>query len=355
MAKMTVQLVTWNGAKYIPFLFQSLRKQTFTDWELVVLDNASGDETVALLSKELANFPRPHRLIKNTKNSGFAVGHNILFREGVSDYCLLLNQDMYLEADCLSKMAAWLDTHPAAAAVAPRLMKWNFADVAEKGLQASFSTYIDALGIKVFRNRRAIEQFTQQAWVVVKKIMPSSGVLEVFGVSGAFPLFRRAAIAEVVFSDGAMFDETYHSYKEDLDLAWRLRARGCQAYVILNAIAYHDRGGAGPKEEDDLSAAFNKQKQAGWVKHHSYKNHLRTLYKNEYGQNFFLDFFWIAGYEIKKFCYFLLFDRAVLKGLKEVWQTRRDLKNKRAQIKNLRKASWREMRKWWSEKNNEYV
>ena len=347
MARLTVQLVTWNGAKYIPYLFQSLKKQTYADWDLAVLDNASSDGTARLIEKELADFSRPHRLIRNTENSGFAVGHNQLYREGVSDYFLLLNQDMYLEADCLSKMAAFLDAHSSAAAVSPRLMKWDFAALAKQGLSASFSTYIDALGIKVFRNRRAIEQFTKQAWVVVKKFMPAGGILEVFGVSGAFPLFRRSAIAEVVFADGAMFDETYHSYKEDLDLAWRLRARGFGSYVLLDTIAYHDRTGAGPKEKDDLSAAFNKQSQASWVKYHSYKNHLRTLYKNECWQNFILDWPWIAWYEIKKFWYFLFFDRGVLKGLQEIGRTRKDLNIKRRQIKKLRKISWKEIRRWW--------
>lgn len=347
MARLTIQLVTWNGAKYIPYLFQSLRKQLYVDWDLLVLDNASSDGTAQLVEKELANFSRPHRLIKNVDNFGFAIGHNKLFQEGRSDYFLLLNQDMYLEEDCLSKMVAFLDAHQTVAAVAPRLMKWNFSDVAARGLSASLSTYIDALGIKISRNRRALEQFTQQAWVIVKKFMPAEGVLEVFGVSGAFPLFRRSAIAEVVFADGTMFDETYHSYKEDLDLAWRLRERGFKSFVLLNTVAYHDRTGAGPKEKDDLAAAMNKQKQANWVKYHSYKNHLRTLYKNEYWQNLLIDFPWIAWYEVKKFVYFLLFDRSVLGGLKEVWQTRKDLKIKRSQIKKMRKASWGEARKWW--------
>lgn len=349
MARLTVQLVSWNGAKYIPYLLQSLREQTLTDWELVVLDNASVDNTVSLIEKELATFPRAHRLLKNKDNLGFSVGHNQLFREGTSDYFLLLNQDMYLEADCLEKMVAFLDTHPTTAAAAPRLMKWNFSALADQGLQASFSSYIDALGIKLFRNRRAIEQCTQQAWIVVKKLLPTPDVLEVFGVSGAFPLFRRSAALTVAFADGALFDETYHSYKEDVDLAWRLRARGFQSYILLDTVAYHDRSGAGPKESDDLSAALNKQQQVSWVKYHSYKNHLRTLYKNECWQNFLLDFPWIAWYEIKKFCYFLFFDRLVLRGLKEIWQTRKDLKSKRAHIQRMRTVSWRELRKWWQE------
>src|SRR3989338_7429508 len=47
--KLTVQLVTWNGAKYIPYLFESLKKQTYADWDLAVLDNASSDGTARLI------------------------------------------------------------------------------------------------------------------------------------------------------------------------------------------------------------------------------------------------------------------------------------------------------------------
>ena len=56
MAKLSVHLVAWNGAKYIPYLFESLRKQTYKDWELLAIDNASAkDNTADLIEKELQN------------------------------------------------------------------------------------------------------------------------------------------------------------------------------------------------------------------------------------------------------------------------------------------------------------
>ena len=64
--KLSVHLVTWNGAKYIPYLFASLRAQTFRDWSLVVLDNDSKDDTVLLIEKELANWSGDKKFIKNS-------------------------------------------------------------------------------------------------------------------------------------------------------------------------------------------------------------------------------------------------------------------------------------------------
>lgn len=348
--KLSVHLVSWNSAKYIPYLFESLKKQSFNDWFLYIVDNASTDNTVELIKKELENFPVAHKLIENKENLGFAPAHNQAFADTDSEYFLLLNHDMYLQSDCLEKMVEFLDENKEVAAVSPRLMKWNFGKIFSEGLEKSFSNQIDALGLKTFRNRRVIEQYTQCNWDEINKDSRLQGKdkIEVFGVSGAFPMFRRLAIKITLFDNGEFLDGSYHSYKEDVDLAYRLRAGGLKSYVLLNTVAYHDRGGAGPKEMNDLAAIENKKKQSSWVQYHSYKNHSRTLYKNEYWQNFTLDFPWILWYELKKFVYLLMFDRAVLKGLKEVWQGRLDLKNKRIQINKIKKVSWRDLRKWWN-------
>ncbi len=346
MPKLSVNLVVWNGAKYLPYLFDSLRKQNYQDWELQILDNNSTDNTIEIIEKEIINFPVPVRFFKEKENHGFAKGHNILFAESDSEYFLLLNQDMYLTEDCLEKMVEFLDKNPAVAAVSPRLMRWNFAKINE-GLQESFSLQIDALGLKVFRNRRVIEQYTGENWEEIKNIFGEKNELEVFGVSGAFPMYRHNAIKNVLFDNGQMLDESYQSYKEDVDLAYRLQTTGYSSFILLDTIAYHDRAGAGPKESGDLAALKNKKKHSPWVKYFSYRNHLATLYKNERWQNFWLDFVFILWYELKKFVYFLIFEPKILKGWADLMKERKNLKSKRQEIKNKQKISWRDLRKWW--------
>ena len=328
MSKLTVHLVAWNGAKYIPHLFESLRKQTCKDWFLYIVDNDSKDNTVELIKKELEIFSVPYKLIANSANNGFAGGHNQAYRDTNGEYFLLLNQDMYLQPNCLQNMVDFLDKNIEVAAVSPRLMKWDFAKVVSDGLEKSLSGQIDALGLKIFRNRRVIEQYTQYDWEVIKSNF-AKNELEVFGASGAFPMMRRSIIDKVAFVGGDFLDESYHAYKEDVDLSYRLQEAGFKSYILLDTFAYHDRTGAGPKEMKDSSAVENKKKQSSWVQYHSYKNHLRTLYKNEYWQNFTLDFPWILWYELKKLVYFILFDRKVLAGLKEIWKERKDLKKYR--------------------------
>ncbi len=346
MKKLSVHLVTWNGAKYIPHLFESLRKQTYTNWNLVVLDNCSDDNTAEVIEKELGNFSVQYFFKKYKKNTGFAGGHNLLFQETDSEYVLLLNQDMYLTSNCFEQLVAYADAHKNIAAVSPRLMRWNFSAVKDDPSQG-FTDHIDALGLKVFRSRRVIEQYTKQTWTQTKHIFDTD-VLDVFGVSGAFPLLRTSLVKQVVFEDGSLFDESYHAYKEDVDLAFRLRAAGYSASVLLDVVAYHDRTGAGAKRLSDRASIQNKKKQSPWVTYHSYKNHLVTLYKNEYLQNLLLDLPWIVWYELKKFLYFLIFDIRVVKGLSEIWSSRVEIEKRRLYIKDKRTVNALTMRHWWT-------
>ncbi|MFH1947261.1 MAG: glycosyltransferase family 2 protein [Candidatus Magasanikbacteria bacterium] len=347
--KLNVHLVVWNGGKYIPFLFDSLKKQSFTDWKLFILDNGSTDKTVSEIKKQIIDFPVEVELIENKENLGFAKGHNTLVESRKSkvksQYILLVNQDMYLEEDCLEKMVKFMNENQDCAVVSPRLMKWDFGGMqnAERRMQNSFTNKIDSLGLKVLRSRRVIEKYTGKDWDEKKSRLELSHrtqgqTMEVFGVSGAIPLFRRSVIEEV-----GLFDESFVSYKEDVDLAFRLCSAGYKAFVLLDAVAYHDRSAEGVEK----MSGKNKKNQSDLVKYYSYRNHLITILKNEYWQNYLLDFFFIEWYELKKFVWFLLFDRGVLRGLRDIIKISEDLKIKRLKIKKLRKVSWREMRKWF--------
>ncbi len=350
MSKLIIQLVTWNGKKYIPYLFESLRKQMYQDFHLYVFDNGSTDGTPDVIEKELMDVSFTHTLVKNEQNVGFVGGHNRVYVATAHEYILLLNQDMYLMPDCIEKMVKFLDTHEKAAAVSPRLMRWNFADI-DQGLPTSFTHLIDALGLRVFRNRRVIEKYAAKTWEDKKSKVELSyrthdDAMEVFGVSGALPMYRRSALETVQFSDKTFFDESYQSYKEDIDLAYRLRIAGFTSYVLLDSIAYHDRTAAGLERVGDRISAKNKKKQPEWVRLHSYKNHLATIYKNEYWQNFILDFPWIMWYELKKLAYFTLFDRTVLSGFSALWRNRLLYRKRRKEVRAMRKISWKELRQW---------
>lgn len=361
--KLLIQLVTWNGAKYIPYLFDSLKKQTFTDWAMIVLDNHSEDDTVAVAERMIAEHALPAQVAPLNKNIGFAAGHNTIFfgfwkKKRLPEYVLFLNQDMHLLPDCLEKLVLFLDEHREVCGVSPRLMRWHFSMIVS-GFRQSLTDTIDSLGLRVLRNRRVIEYMAGESWTIIKKGIShvakkygEEGPINntstwMFGLSGALPMFRTKVLRAVSFLDATVFDESYHAYKEDVDLAFRLRSAGFHTAIVFDAVAYHDRSAAGLLDLSDTAAAENKKTQSAWACYNSYKNHLATLYKNEYWQNALLDFPHIFWYELKKFGWFLLFNPKVLAGIGDLWKARKALKEKRASITEARFLSWRQMRKWW--------
>ncbi len=344
MNKLAINLVVWNGAKYIPYLFDSLRKQKFQDFKLYILDNDSKDNTVELIEKELESVNFQYNFYKNKENLGFAGGHNELYQKITEKYFLLLNQDMYLKEDCLEKLIDFLDKNEDVAVISPRLMKWNFENI-ENGLEKSFSNKIDTLGLKLYKNRQVSEIFAEYDWEEIKNNF-TDNKLEVFGVSGAQPVFRKNIIDKIRLSESEFLDSDYHSYKEDVDLAYRLATTKNKAYIILDAITYHDRTASGLKEINKKNIIKHKQNQSDYVQYNSYKNHLLTIYKNEYWQNFLIDFFSILWYELKKFFFYLYFKPKILKAWIEIFKLRKKIQNKRKIIKNYRKLSSQEFRKF---------
>mgnify|MGYP006055399655 CR=1 FL=1 len=126
--KLTLQLSCYNGARYLPHLFASLNAQTFQDWRLVVLDNASHEadaqairEAMRVLPRERAEWFRVH------PNIGFAGAHSYLFdrRDRQSEYVALLNDDAILEPTYLETLVRELDTHAECGAVEGIIYRWN--------------------------------------------------------------------------------------------------------------------------------------------------------------------------------------------------------------------------------------
>ena len=348
MSKLSINLIVYSSKEsaYIPHLFESLKKQTFQDWEMLVIDNKSGGNVLTLVEDNLKALNKSYRILKQDENIGFAAGHNAGYKETTAQYVLLQNPDMYLTPDTLEKMVNFLDQHQEVSTVSARLMRWDFE-------AKQFTSDIDAIGIRLLRNRRAVEWLTRERWAkdsASKEVceMYDKKTVEVFGVSGAFPMYRKSALDKLLLPGGNIFDPTYHSYKEDLDLAYRLRNAGYTSYVLLDAVAYHDRTAAGPKTLGDVAAAKNKRLQSEYVRFHSYKNHLRTLYKNEYWQNFLLDSPFILWFELKKLTYYLLTSPVIL--FKSWWEIIKNFKYTREAKKTIRasrKMYWKGLRRWF--------
>jgi 8-oxo-dGTP pyrophosphatase MutT (NUDIX family) len=191
------------------------------------------------------------------------------------------------------------------------------------------------------------DQYGKDVKITIDTYKPARSADSVFGVSGACFLARVSALQAVAFADGTVFDELYGTYKEDVDLAWRLQSSGARAAVLFGVVVYHARGTKAVHEAGDLTTYRNKRNQSALVRYLSYRNHLMTIYKNEYWQNMVLDWPWILWYEAKKFLYNLIFDTRVLYAFGYMWQHRRELSAKRAFIRQHRMVNWKSVRRLW--------
>jgi GT2 family glycosyltransferase len=326
--KVTISLLTWNGAKYLPVLLHSLQNQTFKDWELLVLDNASVDNSVALVEE----YWPPATIIKQKQNIGFARGHNLLVKWSKSEYVLVLNQDVILDPDYIETLVNFLDKHPKVASVSGKIFYWDFEENKK-------TTQIDTLGLKMFHNRR-VEDWLQGA---EDRMIEDQ---EVFGLSAVAVLYRRAALESVripnASNDFEYFDEDFFSYKEDIDLAWRLRLWSWQNYLVSNTKAYHDR------TLSNRQSLKVRRKYRGLANKLSYRNHFLLLYKNSFWKNYFKDWHLIFWYEFKKFIYLLIFERSTLVGIKEFFKLLPKISKKRKYIQKNCHQEYRDIYNWLS-------
>ncbi len=252
MSKLAIQLSCYDGARYLPHILASLRAQTFRDWTLYVTDNASDPvqaEAVRAFARELGD--RAVYVDVGPRNVDFAGAHNLLFSKHQAAYVMLHNDDAILEPAYLERLVAALDADARLGSVAGRVYRWDFDRAACvvppcQGGTAQLSwaegsggrtDVIDSFGLAMSATG-AVRDIGAGERVSTAQL--HEGVHEAFGVSGCLPMYRRAAV-EAASLDGNLFDPSFVSYKEDVELAWRLRRAGFASGVVSDAVAYHRR------------------------------------------------------------------------------------------------------------------
>jgi GT2 family glycosyltransferase len=321
--KIAINLITWNGARFIRDCLDSVLAQTYTDYSVLVIDNGSTDDTLDIIRERYPQI----KIVEHKANIGFARAHNEAIHWTRSDYVFPLNQDIVLEPDFLEKAMAFMETTPTAGAIAPKLLRW------QEGQKTNF---IDTVGLRVYRNGRVIDcgagELDEGQYDAIE---------EVFGVSGAAPVYRRAALSAV--AEGTQFfDEDFFSYKEDVDLSFRLRLAGWKIYRVPLAVAYHERTVSGSGLREPFGQIFSRHRQrSAFVNYYSYRNHLFVLLKN-----------WpratgrMLWYELRKFLFIIFFDARTFRAVLDFWRSRKKFLIKRQAIQTQKKIIEAEWREW---------
>lgn len=221
----SIIVVTWNSRLHLPRCLESIRRQTYRDYDLTVIDNASQDGSPEFIQTQCPGAV----LIRNKENTGFAKACNQGIIRSHAEAVLILNPDVFPEPTFLEELVTFLAKHPRYGAVGGKLLLYK------EGVP---SRTIDSTGLFLSATFRARDRGNLEE---DRGQYDREGT--VFAVCGAAALFRRTALEQAVRS-GQYFDEDFFAYYEDLDLGWRLRQAGFESGYTPRAVAFHVRGGS---------------------------------------------------------------------------------------------------------------
>ena len=294
----TISLVTYNGSKWIAGCLGSVQRQTLSSFEFLVLDNASVDGTVEALRQFSTIEPRM-QLVESSENLGYAGGHNRNIFKARGEVVLLLNQDVQLDDDFLIQATAALEGKPTIGAIQGRLRR-----LSDEGQRTDI---LDSTGLAMHRDRRVVSRF-QGERDGVEHAEPGP----VWGVDGPAPVYRRRALLEAqeprTPGGWEVLDEDFFMYKEDVDLAWRLRRLGWGAWYAPRAIAWHARGAGGSPVHSLADIARSNRTIPRWIKAISWRNQRLMQVKNERPAAFIRDLPWILRREVLSLGFMVVVD-----------------------------------------------
>jgi GT2 family glycosyltransferase len=208
-----VAVLSYDGRRLLEVILPSLARQRFSDFEVVVVDNGSRDDTVSWLGE---NWPQV-QVISLPENLGVTAALNVCAHAGRGELVALFNNDMELEPDCLGELVAALDAHPEAGWAGAKLRDFEQRELLD-GAGDVFTWA--ATGGRRGHGQRDHGQYDAPG--------------EIFGACGGAALYRRSVLRLV-----GDFDEDFFAFYEDVD--WNLRAQlaGFSCRYVPSAVVYH--------------------------------------------------------------------------------------------------------------------
>lgn len=215
----SVVIPNWNGLAHLPACLASLRTQTYRDFEIIVVDNASTDG-----SREWLTCEHPEvRLVALDQNYGFARACNEGIRSARGEIIALLNNDTEVEPGWLEEVASAFERHPEAGLVASKMLLFEQRD--------TLHTAGDLYHANGTPGNRGVWQ----------KDGPEYDVEQyVFSACGGSAAYRRKMLDEI-----GLLDEDFFFSCEDVDLAWRAQLAGWKCLYAPRAVVYHKLSATG--------------------------------------------------------------------------------------------------------------
>jgi len=364
----SVVIVTWNSAPFLRRCLAALASQTYPNLGLIHVDNASIDDSVAVVHEAV---PRATQVV-NDSNRGFSAAVNQGVRAARGEFVLLLNPDAFLDPDYAEKLVEALTEAGETFGMATgKLLQVETGLVDSKGIRMTRSgRHFDVdQGMRDDEERsrglavpgsRGVQpngaalrdrETTRLRNIDVKSrgdepareaprdratARPRDPNHEVFGVSGAAAMYRMSFVRDVTIG-GEFLDEDFFTFREDADVAWRGRLFGWRALYVPDAVAHHVRT-VTPARRRSLTAATNM---------HGVKNRFLLRLKNEGLYLALRNAPFELARDLVAITATLTVEHSSLPALTWLWKNRRRIMEKRRAIQNRRSVSDRQLAGWF--------
>jgi GT2 family glycosyltransferase len=238
----SITVVLYNSAQCLQEGLLSVREDVRSGFaELLVVDNASPDESAEIVERE---FPEG-RLIKSDSNRKFAGGCNLSWPFVRGRYWLLLNPDAVVPPNGLRELVKWMEQHPQLGAASPKLVDKQGRDqCAGRRFQSISRSLLEMLRLHLLLPQRT------RANLFLGSYWNGSDHTNVDWVPGAALIARREAV-----EDAGLLSEEVLFYGEDSEWCWRIRNAGWRIGVCGQVSFEHEEGQSTSRtwDEDDRS------------------------------------------------------------------------------------------------------
>ncbi len=222
-----VILVNWNGYEYTVQCLQSLRKLDYSNFTVILVDNASTDGSLQKIKQQFSDLV----FIENRENTGFTGGNNTGMAYALEEnyeYICLLNNDTEVETDFLKVLVAEIENDPGIGAVQPKIRyNHNRAVIWNAG-----GFFRGLWGTPVVRGENRVDRGQYE----------QSSVVE--WVTGCCILVKASTVREC-----GPLNDRYFAYFEDVEWSFRIRKSGKRLVYLPKAIIYHEAGVASKTKE----------------------------------------------------------------------------------------------------------
>ena len=236
--QVSIIVVNWNRAGLLRDCLNALCCQSYSNFEIIVVDNGSSDDSATLVKED---FPRI-KLVELTENRGFTGGNAAGLEVADGEFIALVNNDACVAPDWLDKL------------LRPMLMDSSIGICASK-LIIDGSDKIDSAGDGI---TTAGVGFNRGLGVDCRQF---SSTEPIFGACGAAAVYRRSMLREIGF-----FDSDFFLYDEDIDLSFRAQLAGWKCQYVSDAVAFH-KGNATAERLSDVHVYYHSRNlEFVWIK-----------------------------------------------------------------------------------------